>query len=77
MSQQYCFSTRSPRSRKRQSSQTVVVIGGGIDLSLGAIVSMANVIIVTLMAEEPSSSRILLALGAGLGTGILAGAPIT
>ena len=39
---------------------------GGIDLSLGAIVSMANVIIVTLMAQEPSSSRILLALGAGL-----------
>ena len=54
--------------------QTVVVIGGGIDLSLGAIVSMANVIIVTLMAEEPSSSRILLALGAGFGAGILAGA---
>ena len=54
--------------------QTVVVIGGGIDLSLGAIVSMANVIIVTLMAQEPSSSRILLALGAGLGAGILAGA---
>ena len=44
--------------------QTVVVIGGGIDLSLGAIVSMANVIFVTLMGQEPSPSRILLALAA-------------
>ena len=54
--------------------QTVVVIGGGIDLSLGAIVSMANVIFVTLMGQEPSPSRILLALAAGFLAGILAGA---
>jgi ribose transport system permease protein len=45
--------------------QTAVVIGGGIDLSLGAIVSMANVIFVSLMSQEPSASRILLALAAG------------
>ena len=56
------------------AGQTVVVIGGGIDLSLGAIVSMANVIIVSLMGQEPSPSRILLALVAGLLAGILAGA---
>ena len=54
--------------------QTVVVIGGGIDLSLGAIVSMVNVIIVQLMGAEPTTSRILLALGAGLLAGGLAGA---
>src|ERR687896_1193999 len=45
--------------------QTVVVIGGGIDLSLGAIVSMANVVIVQLMGAEASPSRIVLALAAG------------
>ena len=54
--------------------QTAVVIGGGIDLSLGAIVSMANVIFVSLMGQEPSPSRILLALAAGFLAGILAGA---
>src|SRR5215217_628227 len=54
--------------------QTVVVIGGGIDLSLGAIVSMANVIFVSLMSQEASPSRILLALAAGFLAGILAGA---
>ena len=53
--------------------QTVVVIAGGIDLSLGAIVSMTNVIFVTLMGQEPSPSRILLALAAGFLAGILAG----
>jgi ribose transport system permease protein len=54
--------------------QTSVVIGGGIDLSLGAIVSMANVIFVSLMGQEASPSRILLALAAGFLAGILAGA---
>ena len=54
--------------------QTVVVIGGGIDLSLGAIVSMTNVIMVQLMGAEASPSRIMLALVAGLLAGILAGA---
>src|SRR5215217_4330077 len=54
--------------------QTAVVIGGGIDLSLGAIVSMANVIFVSLMGQEASPSRILLALAAGFLAGILAGA---
>src|ERR687897_713666 len=54
--------------------QTAVVIGGGIDLSLGAIVSMANVIFVSLMGQEPTLSRILLALATGFLAGILAGA---
>ena len=54
--------------------QTAVVIGGGIDLSLGAIVSMSNVIFVSLMGQEPSPSRILLALATGFLAGILAGA---
>ena len=54
--------------------QTVVVIGGGIDLSLGAIVSVANVVMVSLMGEEPTTSRILMALAAGLLAGTLAGA---
>jgi ribose transport system permease protein len=54
--------------------QTAVVVGGGIDLSLGAIVSMTNVIFVSLMGQEASASRILLALGAGFLAGILAGA---
>jgi ribose transport system permease protein len=56
------------------AGQTVVVVGGGIDLSLGAIVALTNVVVVRLMAEEPSPLRILIAVAAGLLAGVLAGA---
>ncbi|QYJ16631.1 Ribose import permease protein RbsC [Rubrobacter xylanophilus DSM 9941] len=56
------------------AGQTVVVIGGGIDLSLGAILSLSNVLIVSTLGESPDASRILLAVAAGLLAGTLAGA---
>lgn len=55
------------------TGQAMVIIGGGVDLSVGAIVSLTNVVIVRLMGNNPSASQILLAVAAGLGTGLLAG----
>lgn len=54
--------------------QTIVIIGGGIDLSVGAMVSMSNAILVTLILPESPSEDILLGIGAALGAGLLAGA---
>lgn len=48
----------------------VVLIGGGIDISLGSIVSLVNVVIVTLIGKGMSLG---LAIGAGLLVGTLAG----
>ncbi len=56
------------------AGQTVVVIGGGIDLSLGAIVALANVAIVSLMGSNPGTGQIVLAIVVGLLAGALAGA---
>lgn len=55
--------------------QTVVVIGGGIDLSLGAVVSLSSVVTVVLMGNgEPSTGSIAVAVLAGFGAGVAAGA---
>src|SRR5215218_3536816 len=56
------------------AGQTVVVVGGGIDLSLGAIVSMTNVIFARFMGENPEPSQLLAVMAAGLLAGVLAGA---
>lgn len=56
------------------AGQTVVVIGGGIDLSLGAIVSLTNVTLVSLLGASPGTGGILLAIAGGLLVGTLAGA---
>lgn len=55
------------------AGQTVVIIGGGVDLSIGAIVSLVNVVIVRIFATNPTPSQIALAIALGLLTGIAAG----
>jgi len=56
------------------AGQTIVIIGGGIDLSVGAIVSMVNVILVTRMGADATQSQVALAVAQGLLAGTLAGA---
>lgn len=56
------------------ASQTVIILGGGIDLSSGAIVSMVNTVVVTSFAAEAGAGNMSLALLYGLGAGLLAGA---
>lgn len=53
--------------------QTIVIIGGGVDLSVGAIVSMVNAILVTLITAESSPEQVGLAILIGCGAGVLAG----
>jgi ribose transport system permease protein len=54
--------------------QTIVIIAGGVDLSVGAIFSMVNAILVTMIVPESSNEQILLAIVVGAGAGVLAGA---
>ena len=54
--------------------QTYVVLGGDVDLSVGAIVSLANVVAVsTIEALGGTSGAILAGIAAGAGTGVAAG----
>ncbi len=53
--------------------QTVVIIGGGVDLSIGAIVSLVNVVIVRVLGTTPTVSQIVLAIVLGLLVGMIAG----
>ena len=54
--------------------QTLVIIGGGIDLSLGTMVSLVNAILVTRIGADSSPPEIFLAILVGCGAGMLAGA---
>ncbi|HHY87817.1 MAG TPA: ABC transporter permease [Chloroflexi bacterium] len=54
--------------------QAIVVIGGGIDLSVGAIVTMVNVILVTQMGADATAAEVWRAVAIGLLAGIAAGA---
>jgi len=54
-------------------AQTIVILGGGIDLSVGGIVSLVNVVIVTALGTEPGAGQIALALALGLLAGTAAG----
>jgi ribose transport system permease protein len=56
------------------AGQTIVVIAGGIDLSVGAIVSLGNVVAVQALGTNPSPGQIALALALALGSGLAAGA---
>lgn len=56
------------------AGQTIVVIAGGVDLSLGATVSLCNVVMVRLMGTAPNGAQIAGAIAAGLLAGLLAGA---
>ena len=54
--------------------QTYVILGGGIDLSLGAIVSLVNVVVVGVVEGMGDSTWALpLGIVAGLGTGLTCG----
>lgn len=59
------------------AGQAVVIIGGGIDLSVGAIVSMVNAILVTLITRDVAAGDILsgalVAIAAGMAAGTLNG----
>lgn len=54
--------------------QAVVIIGGGIDLSVGAQVSMCNALLVTWITPESAGGEIIVAILLVCGTGMLAGA---
>jgi len=54
--------------------QSIVVIGGGVDLSVGTMVSMINTLLVTWITPESSAGDVALALLLACGAGVLAGA---
>lgn len=54
--------------------QAIVIMAGGIDLSVGAIVSMVNAILITIIQPEATTGQILLGIAIGCGAGIAAGA---
>ncbi|GHO48068.1 ABC transporter permease [Ktedonospora formicarum] len=55
------------------AGQALVIIAGGIDLSLGTIVSLTNVVLIRLLGNNPSAAQVALAIMASMGTGLLAG----
>lgn len=55
------------------AGQTIVIIGGGIDLSVGTMVSMVNAILVTWITRDSTAAEIIAAIGLGAGAGMAAG----
>ncbi|MFP3854380.1 MAG: ABC transporter permease [Anaerolineales bacterium] len=59
------------------AGQTIVIIGGGIDLSVGAIVAMVNTLLIVTMPREATSLQIaqgiFFALALGAAAGVLNG----
>lgn len=55
------------------AGQAIVIIGGGIDLSVGTMVSMVNAILVTWITRESTTAEILTAIAMGASAGMLAG----
>jgi ribose transport system permease protein len=55
------------------AGQTIVIIGGGVDLSVGSIVSMVNAIMITMINSESTPEQVLLASLVACVAGILAG----
>ncbi len=54
--------------------QSIVIIGGGIDLSVGTMVSMLVALLVTLITPESTGAETALAILLACGVGMLAGA---
>lgn len=54
--------------------QAIVIIGGGIDLSVGTMVYMINAILVSLMTPDAGTADIILIMAIACGAGMLAGA---
>lgn len=55
------------------AGQTIVVIGGGIDLSVGTMVSMVNAILVTSITRDSTATEVMAAIGLGAAAGMAAG----
>ena len=55
------------------AGQTLVIIGGGVDLSVGAIVSLSNVVIVRLLGDGTNIGLLVPAFVIGLLAGLSAG----
>jgi ribose transport system permease protein len=55
-------------------AQTIIVIGGGIDLSLGSVLTLSSVVMVRVFGENPQASEIGLGIATGLLVATLAGA---
>jgi ribose transport system permease protein len=55
------------------AGQAIVIIGGGLDLSVGTMVSMVNAILVTWITRDSTIPEILMAIGIGMTAGMLAG----
>ncbi|MCB0046596.1 MAG: ABC transporter permease [Caldilineaceae bacterium] len=56
------------------AGQTIVIITGGIDLSVGAIVSLAAAVLVTNLSPDAAAGQIALIVLAAAGVGMAAGA---
>ena len=56
------------------AGQAVVIIGGGIDLSVGTMVSLVNAVLVTQITPESGALGIALAVALGCAAGMVAGA---
>ena len=56
------------------AGQAVVIIGGGIDLSVGTTVSLVNAVLVTQITPESGALSIALAVALGCAVGMVAGA---
>lgn len=54
--------------------QTLVVVGGGIDLSIGAILSLVAAVLVTHMTPDAGAPQILMVVALACGVGMAAGA---
>jgi ribose transport system permease protein len=54
--------------------QAIVIIGGGVDLSVGAIVSLCNTVLATMIVPDSSPSQIALGILVACGVGVFAGA---
>lgn len=54
--------------------QTIVIIGGGIDLSVGAMVSLVTAVLVTQMTLDAAAGQIVLVVLLACGVGMAAGA---
>jgi ribose transport system permease protein len=55
-------------------AQTIIVIGGGIDLSIGAVLTLSSVVMVSVFGAEPGALEVVLGMTAGIAVGTLAGA---
>ncbi|MCI0397107.1 MAG: ABC transporter permease [Chloroflexi bacterium] len=53
--------------------QAVVIIGGGIDLSVGAILSLVTAVLVTNMATDSPAGHVILVIAMAAGAGMAAG----